>query len=153
MFYLIFYRNTFTDFSVPLSEIKNENENSDGENSLDEDIEEISEAIYLTAYYHCDKGSGVGIEDISDNGNDGTIFYNSMLLNNNEKIANMENDDGQMNIEDQVLWSPVLEEYEPLEYEDKWGRKSPGSHAIKFSSRFLNNLNILNYYLIFLLNF
>lgn len=134
---------------MPLSEIKNKNDNSDGENSLDENVEEISEAIYLTAYYHCDKGSGTTIEDISDNGLEGIIYYNSMMLNNNinEKGVNInmgENEDGNFNMEDHILWSPVLEEYEPLEYEDKWGRKSPGSHAIKFSSNFI-------YFLLFLL--
>jgi hypothetical protein len=36
---------------------------------------------------------------------------------------------------DDLIWTSVLEEFEPLEYEDKWGRKSPGSHAIKFSSK------------------
>ena len=57
-----------------------------------------------------------------------------MLNNNNDK--GLENEDGNFNMEDHILWTPVLEEYEPLEYEDKWGRKSPGSHAIKFSSKF-----------------
>lgn len=66
-----------------------------------------------------------------------------MLLNNNEKPNNYDNEDGNFNIEDHILWSPVLEEYEPLEYEDKWGRKSPGSHAIKFSSK----LNLLFTYI------
>ncbi len=127
-------RNDFTDFSVPLSEIKSDNINgeSEDENSLDENIEEISEAIYLTAYFHCDKGSGTAIEDISDNGNEATISYNSMMLSSNQAPENDEYCNG--NSEDRVLWSAVLEEFEPLEYEDKWGRKSPGSHAIKFSS-------------------
>lgn len=111
------------------------------DNSLDENAEEISENIYLTAYYHCDKGSGIQIEDISDNGNEAIITYNSMLLTSNSISDKNDYDDtNNQNTEDNVLWSPVLEEYEPLEYEDKWGRKSPGSHAIKFSSKYKNFL-------------
>ncbi len=87
----------------------------------------------MTAYYHCDKGSGVIIEDISDNGNEGSISYNTMIVSTNPVLENDEYNNS--NSEDRVLWSPVLEEFEPLEFEDKWGRKSPGSHAIKFSSK------------------
>ena len=131
---------------MPLSEIKSDKLNGDeeDENSLDENIEEISEAIYLTAYYHCDKGSGTAIEDISDNGNEATISYNSMMLSSSQVQENDEYSYG--NSEDRVLWSAVLEEFEPLEYEDKWGRKSPGSHAIKFSSKISTNFIYLFIY-------
>lgn len=91
----------------------------------------------MTAYFHCDKGSGVILEDITDNSNEALITYNSMSLSSNAINDKSENDDYGGNIEDNILWSPVLEEFEPLEYEDKWGRKSPGSHAIKLSSKFI----------------
>jgi hypothetical protein len=93
------------------------------DDSLDQDIEEINENMYLTAYFHCDKGSGNIVEDITDNNVEGVINYNCIQE---------AGDDGSKN--DDLIWSHVLEEFEPLEYEDKWGRKSPGSHAIRFSS-------------------
>jgi len=68
-----------------------------------------------------------------------------MILSSNQAQENDENGNG--NSEDRVLWSAVLEEFEPLEYEDKWGRKSPGSHAIKFSSKLFVIFIILNSFL------
>ena len=47
----------------------------------------------------------------------------------------MENEENKIN--DESIWTNVLEEFEPIEYEDKWGRKGTGAHAIKFSSIFL----------------
>jgi len=67
-----------------------------------------------------------------------------MMLSSNPIVENDEYGNG--NSEDRVLWSNVLEEFEPLEYEDKWGRKSPGSHSIKFSSNFsLITKRIINF--------
>ena len=37
-----------------------------------------------------------------------------------------------------------MEEFEPLEYEDKWGRKSPGAHSIKFTKKLQTKLVIKN---------
>ena len=99
--------------------MKEENTNID--DSLDQNIEEINEIQYLTAYYHCDKGSGLVVEDITENNLEALVSYNSTADTGEEKF-------------DDIIWTPVLEEFEPLEYEDKWGRKSPGSHGIKFSS-------------------
>ena len=110
-------------------------------------IEDISENLYLSAYYHCDKGSGDIVEDITDNNNEGKISYINPLMNKNENINdNMNINDAQN--EDNIfipdLWSDVLEEFEPLEYEDKWGRKSPGAHSIKFSKEIQTKLVIPN---------
>ena len=38
---------------------------------------------------------------------------------------------------EEYAWAGPLEEFEPLEYEDKWGRKSPASYSIRFTSIFL----------------
>jgi hypothetical protein len=45
----------------------------------------------------------------------------------------VENEENKIN--DESIWTAVLEEFEPIEYEDKWGRKAGGAHAIKFSSK------------------
>ena len=44
----------------------------------------------------------------------------------------MEGEENKIN--DDSIWSGLLEEFEPIEYEDKWGRKAGGAYAIKFSS-------------------
>ena len=59
--------------------------------------------------------------------------------NTNININNVQNEE---NIFIPDLWSEVLEEFEPLEYEDKWGRKSPGAHSIKFSKEIQTKLII-----------
>lgn len=83
--------------------------------------------IKLLAYFHFEKSSGTIIADITDNNLEGYITVTK--LNNNDNIENEDN-----NISDESIWSSVLEEFEPIEYEDKWGRKGTGAHAIKFSS-------------------
>ena len=112
-------------------------------------IEDISENLYLSSYYHCDKGSGDVVEDITDNHNEGKIYYINHIENNEDNNNNINQD---LNINNQMenktnipeIWSDVLEEFEPLEYEDKWGRKSPGAHSIIFSKKTQTKLVIKN---------
>ena len=91
---------------------------------------------YLSLYYHCDKGSGNIVEDITENNNEGKLYYiennqlNNSDINSNLNINNIQDNN---NSYENQLWSNVLDEFEPLEYEDKWGRKSPGAHSIKFN--------------------
>ena len=157
----------FQDYNIPLEQVSAFNNNNHNEPANDEindtnlnestadqfdldsncNIEDISENLYLSAYYHCDKGSGDIVEDITDNNNEGKISYINPLMNKNENINdNMNINDAQN--EDNIfipdLWSDVLEEFEPLEYEDKWGRKSPGAHSIKFSKEIQTKLVIPN---------
>ena len=163
----------FQDYNVPLEQISpynnnninnnfNDTINNDGNNDVTNNesttvdqfdldsncnIEDISENLYLSAYYHCDKGSGDVVEDITDNNNEGKIYYvnpniqNNNNINENMNINNLQNEE---NIFIPDLWSDVLEEFEPLEYEDKWGRKSPGAHSIKFSKEIQTKLVIPN---------
>ena len=131
----------FSDYSVALSNIKDKDINDD-DNSIDANSEEISENFYLSAYYHCDKGNGNVLEDITENSSEATLTMSNPPISN-EMINSQNNpleEDGKY--EDNVMWTAMLEEFEPLEYEDKWGRKSPGSHAIKFSSKYGVNLKI-----------
>ncbi len=67
------------------------------------------------------------VNDVTDNNLEGVISYTNI---NND----MENEENKIN--DESIWTAVLEEFEPIEYEDKWGRKAGGAHAIKFSSKF-----------------
>ena len=124
--------------------MSNINENDDDQFDLDSNnIEEISENLYLSSYYHCDKGSGDVVEDITDNHNEGQIYYINPQENNNININNIQQEENN-NIFIPDIWSDVLEEFEPLEYEDKWGRKSPGAHSIKFSKQIQTKLVIKN---------
>ena len=161
----------FQDYNVPLEHIsqfnnntnnlnetnnlETNNDNMDGninESTISQfdldsncNIEDISENLYLSAYYHCDKGSGEIVEDITDNNNEGKILYVNPLLNRNDNInnnININNIQNEENIYIPDLWSEVLEEFEPLEYEDKWGRKSPGAHSIKFKKEIQTKLII-----------
>ena len=164
----------FQDYNVPLEKLNNNinnnnlndisnkegindninyniNENNDDQFELDSNnnIEDISENLYLSLYYHCDKGSGDIVEDITDNNNEGKIYYinpqekNEMNdINKNININNVQQGENNISIPD--IWSEVLEEFEPLEYEDKWGRKSPGAHSIKFNKKMQTKLIIKN---------
>jgi hypothetical protein len=124
--------------------MSNINENDDDQFDLDSNnIEEISENLYLSSYYHCDKGSGDVVEDITDNHNEGQIYYINPQENNNININNIQQEENN-NVFIPDIWSDVLEEFEPLEYEDKWGRKSPGAHSIKFSKQIQTKLVIKN---------
>jgi hypothetical protein len=99
---------------------------ADHDDSIDQQIEDISENLYLSAYFHCDKGNGVIVEDITEYNNECVISYtNPGMLNESASEGGI----------DDLLWTHVLEEFEPLEYEDKWGRKNPASHAIRLSSK------------------
>ena len=161
----------FQDYNVPLDQLSNNknnnmneimnkegeidntitniNENTEDQFDIDSNnIEDISENLYLSSYYHCDKGSGDIVEDITDNHNEGKIYYintqeNKELsdINNNININNTQQEENNI-IPD--IWSDVLEEFEPLEYEDKWGRKSPGAHSIKFTKKAQTKLVIQN---------
>jgi hypothetical protein len=110
--------------------------NADQDDSIDQQIEEISEQLYLSAYFHFDKGSGNTIEDITENNNECVILYTNPSVLTGD---NLTDSDVSSKVDD-FIWTPVLEEFEPLEYEDKWGKKSPPPHAIKFSSK--NSFNI-----------
>jgi hypothetical protein len=163
----------FQDYNVPLEQLSgynnvnnnnlNETMNKDGindnpinnENNEDQfdldsniNIEEISENLYLSSYYHCDKGSGDIVEDITDNHNEGKIYYINPQENKEEndinKNINMNDIQQENNTFIPDIWSEVLEEFEPLEYEDKWGRKSPGAHSIKFTKKLQTKLVIKN---------
>ena len=133
------------------TDINNDNTNIN-ESTIDQfdldsncNIEDISENLYLSAYYHCDKGSGDVLEDITDNNNEGKIYYINPFENKNDNINNNININDIQNEENVFvpdIWSDVLEEFEPLEYEDKWGRKSPGAHSIKFSKEIQTKLII-----------
>jgi hypothetical protein len=93
-------------------------------------LEDIKEDLYLSAYYHMDKGSGDTIEDITKNNNIAKIncIYN----------ANSQDD------ELKLIWTDALEENDPLEYEDKWGRRSPPGHGIVFTKRLKTKISINN---------
>ena len=161
----------FQDYNVPLEQLNNNNNNNlndimnkegvsdDTMNNINENvedqfdidstnnIEDISENLYLSSYYHCDKGSGDVVEDITDNNNEGKIYYlnpqeNKEFNNTNNNINNTQQEENNNYIPD--IWSDVLEEFEPLEYEDKWGRKSPGAHSIKFTKKAQTKLVIKN---------
>ena len=148
-----FNNNNFNDSinkeGINDNTINNINENNEDQFDLDSNnnLEDISENLYLSSYYHCDKGSGDIVEDITDNHNEGKIYYinpqqNNEDINNNININNIQQEDNNAYIPD--IWSDVLEEFEPLEYEDKWGRKSPGAHSIKFSKKLQTKLVIKN---------
>ena len=133
------------------STINNINDNNEDQFELESNnnIEDISENLYLSSYYHCDKGSGDIVEDITDNHNEGKIYYinpqqnnNNLDIDTNMNINNIQQGEKNYFIPD--IWSDVLEEFEPLEYEDKWGRKSPGAHSIKFSKNLQTKLIIKN---------
>ena len=164
----------FQDYNVPLEQLSpyNNNMNNNFNDTMNNDInndmtmnnmnestvdqfdlnsncniEDISENLYLSAYYHCDKGSGDVVEDITDNNNEGKIYYINPYASQNNNIndnININNIQNEENIFIPDLWSDVLEEFEPLEYEDKWGRKSPGAHSIKFSKQIQTKLVISN---------
>ena len=142
-------KNNF-DYTLNDDRLNNDDDNNINDTNIDNfdldsncNIEDISENLYLSSYYHCDKGSGDVVEDITDNHNEGKIVYINPIENNEGNIN--EN----ININNEVsnipeIWSDVLEEFEPLEYEDKWGRKSPGAHSIIFTKKSQTKLVIKN---------
>ena len=125
---------------------------------LDEDdinpnanTEEISEDLYLSAYYHMDRGSGDTIEDITKNQNNAKIACIYNTDSNQEKKPEKKNilkkPKPEVNVQEDDLkriWSDVLEENDPLEYEDKWGRRSPPGHSIIFTKKLKTKIIINN---------
>ena len=112
-------------------------------------IDEINEALYLTAYYHMDKGVGRIIEDATDNRNDGLIgsIYNSKALEaqnnqNKKKDEKVEKEEREKYEDLKEMWSGVLELNNPLEFEDKWGRKVPQPHSIIFKKELKTKITI-----------
>ena len=135
----------FNDYNIPLTQINSvnvnnpnnvglnisvmggEDDNQDLDDNPDLNIEDIIENLFLSAYYHCDKGTGYEVEDISDNNNTAYIKYEEDNSINNDINSNNNN------LIPKNFWTNVLDEFEPLEYEDKWGIKSPGAHSIIFN--------------------
>ena len=112
-------------------------------------LEEIKEEIYLSAYYHMDRGSGDTIEDITNNQNNAKIscIYNTPNTTEKKNILIKKNVKKEENVQEDDLkqiWSDVLEEDEPLEYEDKWGRRSPPGHSIIFTKKLKTKISINN---------
>ena len=161
---------TFYNYNLSLDKLSNsqsfndEEDNSDfkrkntnlEDNDMNEYIDDLSEDLYLSAYYHCDRGNGEILEDITQNENNASIkcIYNNIDKKDkknpkkdkkNKKDKNEENDE-----EDEMknIWSEVLDENRPLEYEDKWGRRSQPAHSIIFTKQLktkiiINNSNLL----------
>ena len=126
---------------------------------LDEDdinpnanTEDISEDLYLSAYYHMDRGSGDTIEDITKNQNTAKILciYNANTNINQEKkpekkiLKIPKKEEAPPEDDLKKVWSDVLEENDPLEYEDKWGRRSPPGHSIIFTKKLKTKIVINN---------
>ena len=113
------------------------------------DLDEITEDKYLSAYYHMDRGIGDTIEDVGMYQNHAKIscIYNNQTPNikksvqikmdKKEEVKQAENDLKQ-------IWSDALEGNEPLDYEDKWGRRSPPAHTIIFSKKLKTKIVIKN---------
>ena len=117
-------------------------------------VDDISEELFLCAYFHCDKGNGEILEDITQNENNAIIkcIYN-MDDKNSKKKAKKEKKEkkekGEENEDEEEddmknVWSEVLDENRPLEYEDKWGRRSPPAHSIIFSQKLKTKIIISN---------
>ena len=133
----------------------NNEEGINAENDANNDYgDDIAEDLYLTAYFHCDKGDGEILEDITQNGNNAIIkcIYNDDSdKNKNKKNSKKDKKEKEENNEEdniKKIWSEVLDENRPLEYEDKWGRRSPPAHSIIFSKNLktkiiINNSNLL----------
>ena len=110
------------------------------------DLDEITEDKYLSAYYHMDRGIGDTIEDASMYQNHAKIscIYNNpnalkksatVKVDKKEDLTQGENDLKQ-------IWGDALEESEPLDYEDKWGRRSPPGHTIIFTKKLKTKITI-----------
>ncbi len=120
--------NTDTNKSKKTAMFVKAEELGDDEINENTNIEDIKEDLYLTAYYHMDRGAGDTIEDITNN-------------NNNAKIKCIYNDSSN---EDDLkqIWSDAMQENEPLEYEDKWGRRSPPGHPIIFTKKLKTKITV-----------
>ena len=143
--------NIETDSKHNLTFIKDDDFDDDDMN-FNEFMDDIPEDLYLNAYYHCDRGNGEILEDVTQNKNNAII---KCIYNNNDKNIKIEkkvkrDKKGENNEEDDMknVWSEVLDENRPLEYEDKWGRRSPPAHSIIFTKILktkiiINNSNFL----------
>ena len=141
-----------TDPNSKTNQINNDDNDDENDDNLNGFVDDISEELYLCAYYHCDRGDGEILEDITQNENNALI---KCIYNNNpdkkDKNAKKEKKENDENNEEETIkniWSEVLDENRPLEYEDKWGRRSPPPHAIIFSKKYktkiiINNTNLL----------
>ena len=89
-------------------------ENNENEEVKDEFEEPEGEFNDLVVYYRFDEGKGGVVGDLSDYGNDAVV----------------------QGYEGENFWVP-LENEEPLEMEDKWGKKCPQQFAIKVGKRYV----------------
>lgn len=118
--------------NVPFIKIEDADDDEINENS---NLEDITEDLYLSAYYHMDKGNGDLIEDITRNQNNAKIncIYNANTNKDKKNTKSSKKEDTSQDDALKAIWSDVLEENDPLEYEDKWGRRSPPGHTIIFT--------------------
>ena len=134
-----------SNLSKKLDDIEKEDLNED--DIVLNDLDDVSEELYLMAYYHCDKGNGEILEDITQNQYDAVIrcIYNT-IDNNTKKDKKEKKDDNNDDNEMKNIWSEVLDENHPLEYEDSWGRRSPPPHSIIFTKNLKTKIIISNSY-------
>jgi len=160
---------TFYNFNLSLNQLDNKqnyindeediNSDSNSKNILlnlkSEDLEDtefiddIAEDLYLCAYYHCDRGNGELLEDITQSQNNAIIkcIYNYNDKKDSKKDKKENKEKKEENIEEDEMkniWSEVLDENRPLEYEDKWGRRSPPAHSIIFTKKLKTKILISN---------
>ena len=117
------------------------------EDEINMNLDEISEDLYLSAYYHMDKGNGDTIDDITNNQNNAKIscIYNNANPTQDKKAPKILKKEETTQEDDlKQIWSEVLEENDPLEYEDKWGRRSPPGHTIIFTKKLKTKITINN---------
>ena len=133
-----------TKKNVPF--VKAEELDDDDEINQNTNSEEISEDLYLSAYYHMDRGNGDIIEDITKNQNNAKIscIYNTPQTVDKKNTKNVKKEETNPEEDLKNIWTEVLEENDPLEYEDKWGRRSPPGHAIIFTKKLKTKISINN---------
>ena len=127
--------------NVPFIKIEDADDDEINENS---NLEDITEDLYLSAYYHMDKGNGELIEDITRNQNNAKIncIYNANTNKDKKNTKSSKKEDPSQDDALKAIWSDVLEENDPLEYEDKWGRRSPPGHTIIFTKKLKTKISI-----------
>ena len=145
---------TFFNYNLSLNktlkrkQTEDNNDVNDDSIDLNENIEEIKEELYLSAYYHMDRGVGNIIEDITDNKNDAIIgnIYNKNINNTgsapNKKKDKEKKEEIQKDEDMKEIWGDILEENSPLEFEDKWGRRVPPPHGIIFKKEHKTKISI-----------
>lgn len=83
--------------------------NNQEERMADEDLgaDDLDEKQSLVLYWRCDEGKGIVINDMTDN-------------------------DLNCNLASEDQWSEdPLEDGEPLDYEDKWGKTNTASYSVR----------------------